>query len=168
MGENQPKLLPTIVGNDVFSVAGRFQGADHAIDETEILQLPTEFRPHPKRSDSSAMVLENEQSTAHFPMKPCFFDDSDHRVDASVAVDVAHLKLIDRIGQIPSVAGGIGRENEPTQAVAHRFQAECLRFNPQADRQNPSRHQNPLHPSKMLQQRSNFRVKVLDLHVALV
>ena len=60
MGENQPKLLPTIVGNDVLTVAGRFQGANHAINEAEILQLPTEFRPHPKRSYSSAMVLENE------------------------------------------------------------------------------------------------------------
>ena len=81
-------------------------------------------------------------------MKPRFFDDSHHGIFHTVPIDVAYLKLVNGIGQLPTVAGRVGLQNQPAQRIVDCFHSERLCLQVQAAEQTHTNVDHHLHTAK--------------------
>ena len=95
--EAQPETSPFIFSHGVASVIACLQASHSPVFETEVNQLPSQFRAHPQRTHMSFVVLEDEQPPPHGIVAGGLHD-AHQRIRTAVTIYVARCEAIDGVG----------------------------------------------------------------------
>ena len=106
--QTQSELIPDVFPHGIVAVLVSHRSPYASVGIYEVNNLVSEARAHPHRAYQVAEVLEYEQPLSCCAVEPCALYHSHECLLFSVAVDVALLKLVGGIVNLPFVARRVG------------------------------------------------------------